>query len=758
MAIDAGRAVGYLDLDTSGFRRGFSSAMSDMQTFTNRTASSNDKLAGLSSAMTSTGSTLTKTLTVPIVGAGAAIVKTTATFEAGMSEVQAISGATGEDLVKLSDKAKEMGAKTKFSATESAEALKYMAMAGWDTEKMLGGLPGVMNLAAASGEELGTVSDIVTDALTAFGMKAEEASHFADVLAQASSKSNTNVGMMGETFKYVAPVAGALGFSAEDTAIAIGLMANSGIKASQAGTSLRQIMTNLGDGVELTGEAFGKFHVETVDASGNMRDFKDILDDLRLGFSDMTEAEKSANAESIAGKVGMSGLLAIVNAGEEDYAKLTEQIYNCDGAAEDMAETMQDNLSGQMTILGSTIEAIALQFGEILLPAIKRVVEWVQSFATWLNGTSESTKQIIVVIATVLAALGPLLLIGGKLIGGFLQIKMLLSATGLALSALTSPILIVIAAVAAFALAWTTNFAGIRDSTKRILDEVVLIVKTVIDAIKKAWEEDFAGIRSTVETVFNMVKTIVEGALGVIEGLVKIFSGILTGDWEKVWDGVKQVAESVWDTIKGLLKLFLKWIVDRIIDLAASLYVKAKEAMQKLGDGFKEVWATIKEWTKAFIDDPIGTLKRLAKLIYNKGKEVIKSLWKGLKSAWTSVKGWFEGIADWVEGIWDGIKKKFQSAVETKEKAAGLSRDSGGKSKSAKGYAKGLPYVPYDGFPAVLHKGERVLTAKEAAMYNGTGSTGSGVYEFNFYSPQELSPAEQARQFKKTMNQLLFEM
>lgn len=758
MAVDVGRAVGYLDLDTSGFRRGFSSAMSDMQVFNDRTASSNDRLAGLSSAMTSTGSTLTKTLTLPIVGAGAAIMKTTANFEAGMSEVQAISGATGEDMVKLADKAKEMGATTKFSASESAEALKYMAMAGWDTQKMLGGLPGVMNLAAASGEELGTVSDIVTDALTAFGMKAEEAGHFADVLAKASSKSNTNVGMMGETFKYVAPVAGALGFSAEDTAIAIGLMANSGIKASQAGTSLRQIMTNLGQGVELTGEAFGKFHVETVDASGNMRDFKDILDDLREGFDGMTEAEKSANAESIAGKVGMSGLLAIVNAGEEDYAKLTQEIYNADGAAQQMADTMNDNLSGQMTILGSTIEGIALQFGEILLPVVKRVVQGFQDFATWLNGTSESTKQIIVVIATVLAAIGPLLLIGGKLIGGFLQIKMLLSATGLALSGLLSPIALVIAGVAAFALAWTTNFAGIRDVVSNIMGAVLQTIGLIIGKIRYIWDNDLAGIRSTVETVFTMISTTIRTVLTVIQGIIEAALALISGNWKGAWEGVKTAFKAIWTGIKSLLKEFLNWIIDRIIDLAASLYVKGKEAMQKLWNGFKEVWANVKEWTQAFIDDPIGTLKKLAKLIYGKGKEVIQNLWKGLKSAWKSVADWFKGIADWVGNIWDNIKQKFSDAVATKEKASSLNKDSGGKKKSAKGYAKGLPYVPYDGFPAVLHKGERVLTSKEAATYNGTKSTGAGVYEFNFYSPQELSPAEQARQFKKTMNQLLFEM
>lgn len=288
-------------------------------------------------------------------------------FEAGMSEVAAISGATGSDLDALTEKAKEMGAATKFSATEAADAFKYMAMAGWDSQQMLAGIEGIMNLAAASGEELGATSDIVTDALSAFGMAAGEAGYFSDILAMASSKSNTNVAMMGETFKYAAPVAGALGYSAEDTAIAIGMMANSGIKASQAGTALRKILTSTTNGVELTGTAFasagektGKFAIETVNADGSMRNLNDIIADLRTGFSKLSESEQAANAEMIAGKVGMSGLLAIMNETDENYQKLTDSIYNCAGATSQMADTMQDNLKGKITILQSALEGLGI--------------------------------------------------------------------------------------------------------------------------------------------------------------------------------------------------------------------------------------------------------------------------------------------------------------------------------------------------------------------------------------------------------------
>ena len=265
-------------------------------------------------------------VTLGVVGLGTAAVKTAADFDSAMSKVAAVSGATGSDLEALRDKAREMGEKTKFSASEAAEAMNYMAMAGWKTEDMLSGIEGVMNLAAASGEDLATTSDIVTDALTAFGLTAKDSGHFADILAAASSNANTNVSMMGETFKYCAPIAGALGFSAEDTAEAIGLMANAGIKGSQAGTSLRTIMNNLSGEVKICGSSIGEVTVATTNADGSMRDLSDILADCRTAFSGLSESEKAAAAESLVGKNAMSGFLVLMNAGEADIEKLSSAI------------------------------------------------------------------------------------------------------------------------------------------------------------------------------------------------------------------------------------------------------------------------------------------------------------------------------------------------------------------------------------------------------------------------------------------------
>lgn len=415
MSVNMGQAVGYLDLDTSKFKTGFKSALADLKTFQSQTATSKDKLAAFSSAATSAGKSLTKGLTVPIAGIGAASVAVTAKFDAGMSKVQAISGATGKEMEQLRAKAKEMGAQTKFSATESAEAFNYMAMAGWKTEDMLDGIEGIMNLAAASGEDLATTSDIVTDALTAFGLSAKDSTHFADVLAAASSNANTNVAMMGETFKYVAPVAGALGFSVEDVSTAIGLMANSGIKGSQAGTALRNLFTRLAKPTKESAEVMKQLGISVTDSSGKMKDFDTIMGDLRKGFAGLSEAQKTQAAAALAGQYGMSGLLAIVNSSDKDFNKLKDSIYNADGASQKMAETMMDNLPGAITLAKSALEGLGIRIGEVITPAIIKVVRAFTSFISWLSQASDGTVRFAVAMGVILASIGPVLLITGTL-------------------------------------------------------------------------------------------------------------------------------------------------------------------------------------------------------------------------------------------------------------------------------------------------------------------------------------------------------
>ncbi|ACA44334.1 phage tail tape measure protein [Clostridium botulinum] len=335
-------------------------------------------------------------------GLSIAAIKVGMGFEEGMSKVQAISGATGEEIKLLTDKAKEMGAKTKFSAGESAQAFQYMAMAGWKTGDMLNGIDGIMNLAAASGEDLALVSDIVTDALTAFGMSAKDSAQFADLLASAASNSNTNVSMLGESFKYVAPVAGALGHSAKDTAFALGLMANAGIKGSQSGTALRASLTNLAHPSKQMAEEMDRLGISLVDSNGKVKEGKALYDELRQKFSGLTDAQKTQSAATIFGKEAMSGMLSIINASEGDYNNLYNSLTNSAGAAENMAKTMQNNLAGSIEQLGGGLETLGLtaydKFKEPMKDAIDTATEAVDSLVDSLsNGQlGESVDKIAV--------------------------------------------------------------------------------------------------------------------------------------------------------------------------------------------------------------------------------------------------------------------------------------------------------------------------------------------------------------------------
>lgn len=361
-----GKIVIETGLDTKGIETGLKKVSSIAKT-------------GIATAVTAISG-----ISTALAGVAGYSIKVGSSFEAGMSKVQAVSGASNEQLQRLSDKAKEMGATTKFSATEAADAMNYMAMAGWKTEDMLNGIDGIMNLAAASGEDLATTSDIVTDALTAFGLSASDSTHFADVLAAASSNANTNVSMMGETFKYVAPVAGSLGYSAEDCAVAIGLMANSGIKASQSGTALRSMFSRLAKPSKEVKEAMEKLNISLTDSHGNMKSLDTLMGDLRKSFGGLSEAEKAEAASSLAGQEAMSGLLAIVNASDADFNKLKDAIYGADGASAKMAETMQDNLQGKITILKSTIEGLGIKIYEEIEDPMKEAAE----------GATDSVKQI----------------------------------------------------------------------------------------------------------------------------------------------------------------------------------------------------------------------------------------------------------------------------------------------------------------------------------------------------------------------------
>lgn len=624
MATDVGSAVGYLDLDISGFLSGLQSAQSQANTASKNIATTiGNNLQSAGKSMTSAGSTLTKTVTTPVLGLGTAAVKVTSDFESAMSKVSAISGATGGDLDALNKKAQEMGAKTKFSATESAEAFTYMAMSGWKTEDMLSGIDGIMSLAAADGLDLATTSDIVTDALTAFGLSASDSGHFADVLAKASSNANTNVSMLGESFKYAAPVAGALGYSAEDTAIALGLMANAGIKGSQGGTALRGSLTRLIKPTDEAAVLMEQYGLSMTNADGSMKSLGEVMNMLRDKLGGLTEAEQAQVAAQIFGQEAMSGMLAIINASDSDYAKLTDAIYDADGAAQQMADTMLDNLSGQLTLLKSALEGLAIQFGEILMPYIKQFVTWLQNLTQKLQELTPEQKEQVVKWAAIAAAIGPVLMVLGKLTssvgsiittfgkipGALVKAKSAFTAVSAAIGGISAPVVAVVAVIgvliAAFANLWKTNeefrnkmtaiWDGIKSKFESFAQGIVdrlnalgFDFENFGEVVKAIWDGFCSLLAPIFEGVFNQVSVILGSVLDALTGIFDVFIGIFTGNWDQAWQGVKEIFGAVWDLIKGTFEswaMAFKGIADTVLGW--------------FGTTWDETWTNIKQF---FVD------------------------------------------------------------------------------------------------------------------------------------------------------------
>ena len=586
-------------------------------------------------------------VTAGVTALGTAAVKTAADFDSAMSKVAAVSGATGEDFDKLKAKAREMGSKTKFSASEAAEAMNYMAMAGWKTEDMLSGIEGVMNLAAASGEDLATTSDIVTDALTAFGLSAQDSGHFADILAAASSNANTNVSMMGETFKYCAPIAGALGFSAEDTAEAIGLMANAGIKGSQAGTALRTIMNNLSGEVKICGSSIGEVTVATTNADGSMRDLSDILADCRTAFAGLTESEKAQAAESLVGKNAMSGFLALMNAGEGDINKLSSAIENCDGCAAGMAETMNNNLEGQLTILKSQLQELAISFGEMLMPAIRTIVGWIQKLVNWLNSMDEGTRKVIITVALVAAALGPVLIVVGKIISAIGTIMTIIpklagvinAAKGVfaAFNAVcaANPYVLIIAAivalVAAFIYLWN-NCEEFRQFWIDLWEGIKEIAVAVWEALKEFFKAAWEAIKSTAETVWNGIKNFFQG----------------------LWDGIKAIFQTVVDAIKLIITTYFniyKTIITTVLNAIKTVFTTIWNAI-------KTVVTTVVTAISTFLTTAWTAIQTTATTIWNAISSFFTNIWNGIKNVITTA---VNAIKNVVTTAWNNIKNTVTS-------------------------------------------------------------------------------------------------
>lgn len=610
------------------------------------------------------GESLTTKVSAPIVGLGVAAVKVGSDFDAAMSQVSATSGATGKDLQDLRDKAKEMGASTKFSASESAEAMNYMAMAGWNSKQMIAGLPGILNLAAASNESLANTSDIVTDALTAFGLTAEDSGHFADVMAKTSSSANTNVSLMGETFKQVAPLAGTLGFSVEDTSLAIGLMANAGIKGSQAGTSLKAALANLSSPTDKMKAKMKELGISMTDSNGQTKPLITIITELREKFGKLSKSQQTAAASTIFGKEAMSGMLAVINASDKDFNSLYENIKNADGAAEDMAKTMQDNLQGDLTTLSSALEGLGIKISEALTPVLREITQAVTEFISWLNGLDDHIISVITVVAGLVAAIGPLLVLIGTLAGpvsnaislfGKMKLAMYSATTqpGLissALGALNAPIIAIIAIIAVVVAAvinlWNTN-EGFRQN-------VISIVNNISAIVQNLWNNFLKPVFSL---IMGIVEELWQNSLLPLWNKVNSFIASIVSDVSKMINKVTPLI----NLIVNLLSVVLVPVISLVGAVFTTMVSTAINMFSVLLDNISGIVTGISQIFNGLIDFIVGIFtgnwERAIKGIVNIFKGIFSTLGAIVKAPINAVIACINGAISGINSMIRGINK-----------------------------------------------------------------------------------------------------
>ena len=715
-------AIQFID----GFTRPSREVIQSMRQMGNEAIKAGKQIQNAGKTIANAGATLTKAVTLPIAGVATAAVKTAADFEAAMSEVGAISGASGEDMAKLTAKAKEMGATTAFSASESAEAMKYMAMAGWKTADMTEGIAGIMNLAAASGEDLATTSDIVTDGLTAFGMAAKESGRFADVMAATSSNANTNVALMGETFKYCASTAGAMGYSIEDISVAIGIMGNAGIKGSMAGTTLKNTMANLAKPTDAQAAVMKKLGISLTDSSGNMKSFAEVMDNLRSSFSGLSETEKAAAATTLAGKESMAGLLTIVNASTEDFDKLTAAINGSSGSAEEMAAKMLDNLNGQLTLLKSAVEGIAITIGNKLMPYVKTAVSWVQKAADYINNLNDAQLDNIIKWAGIAAAIGPAIMVFGKIVTAvgtaqriFGTITKTIANFGGIMGVITSPAGIVIGVLAAIALAafliiknwdkvkgflqgvgnWFKNafdkagfsvegfkrkFTSIGNTIGSIAGKIGGFCKAVAGIFKKEFAGDIkagaaeaGGILETLVggtvAAFDGIVTAVDKGLQVFDALLSFFTGAFAGNWDNAAQGFRNSLKNIFppDIAEGLTKAFdtalpaIKAAVSGIKAMFGGLVQDVKKIFGGITTVFKGIGTMLKGIFSGDAETALKGFQTAAGGIVDTIGNIFKAKINAIKNFVVGAFSTFlpESVVKKIAGVFDAVASAWDIAI-----------------------------------------------------------------------------------------------
>ena len=690
--------------------------LKNLETQANQSATAVQKIATTGEKLKTVGDNISSAgqkllpVTAGVTALGTASVTTAANFESSMSQVQATMGITKDAMSTvngqsvntmdtLSKLAKKMGAETAFSASECAEALNYLALAGYDTEQMCNTLPTVLNLAAAGDIALADASDMVTDAMSALGMGVDEAETMVDQMAKTASTTNTSVAQLGEGILTIGATAKSIKGGTAELNTALGILANNGIKGAEGGTHLRNIILSLQNPTDKATAQMEALGISVYDSEGNMRSMNDILGDLNKSMDGMTSAEKSNIIGTIFNKTDLSSVNALLANTGSTWDDLQQKITASGGAAQQMADTQLDNLQGQITILKSALEGLAISFGELLMPAIKQIVGWVQKFVDWLNGLSEGTKKTVVTIALLVAALGPVLIVIGKVISAVGTIMTIVpkiagvintvkgAFAALNTTMLANPIVLIIAAIAALVAAFIylwNNCDGFRQFWIDLWENVKQVAITVWNAIKAFFSQVWEAIKTIFSTVFEVIKTLVTTYFNLYKTIIETVFNVIKTVITTIWNAIKGVFTTVFNVIKTLVTTYfniyqtiiqtvltiIQTVVTTVWNTIKTVITTVMTAIQTI---FSTVWNAIQtiisnivSGIKALITGNFEGVKNAIATIMNTIKSTISTIWNTIKSTVSTVLGAIRGaVTSAFNGIVNAVKGAMGNVLNT---------------------------------------------------------------------------------------------